>query len=436
VAETHQTLVLNNLRSRVRLETDGGLKTGRDVVIAACLGAEEYGFSTMPLITVGCIMMRKCHLNTCPVGVCTQDPELRRKFTGTPENVINYLFMVAEHARRIMAELGVRTLDELIGQVELLDVDDAVAHWKSDGLDLTPILRPASKPHPDVQVRKTVEQNHEIDKAFDVQLIELCRPALERGEKVSHEMTVRNIDRAVGTMLSHEVSKRYRDIGLPEDTIHLKFRGSAGQSFGAWLAPGITLELEGDANDYVAKGLSGGKVIVYPPKGSTFRPEDNIIAGNVLLYGAVLGEAYFRGIAAERFAVRNSGATACVEGVGDHGCEYMTGGRIVVLGPTGRNFAAGMSGGIAYIWDREGTFMQNCNLGMVDLEKVDAREDVDELLAIVRNHLRYTGSSVAARVLADWDKLQPQFVKVMPIDYRRVIEEQKAERAVQREMHR
>jgi glutamate synthase (NADPH/NADH) large chain len=425
IAETHQTLVLNDLRSRVRLETDGGLRTGRDMMIAALLGAEEYGFSTTPLITVGCIMMRKCHLNTCPVGVATQDPVLRKKFTGQPEHVINYLFLVAEEARQLMAKLGFRTLDEAIGRVDVLAMDEAIKHWKSDGLDLSPILTPATKPRPEVEVRCTIAQDHGIDAVLDRKLIELAKPALQARQPVKVEQPIVNTDRAVGTMLSHEVSKSHGEKGLPDDTIHIKLHGHAGQSLGAWATWGVTLELEGDANDYVGKGLSGGKVIVYPPKQSKFTPEENILIGNVALYGATAGQAFFRGIAAERFCVRNSGAHAVIEGVGDHGCEYMTGGRVVILGPTGRNFAAGMSGGIAYVWDREGDFLSRCNLGMVDLEKIDTDEDAAEVRDLIDLHLRYTGSTVAARVLADWDILRPQFVKVMPIDYRKVLDQQR-----------
>ena len=435
LAETHQTLVLNDLRSRVRLETDGGMKTGRDVVIAACLGAEEYGFSTTPLIATGCIMMRKCHLNTCPVGVCTQDPVLRKKFHGQPEHVLNYLFLVAEEARRIMARLGVRTVDELVGRVDLLDVNDAIKHWKADGLDLTPILRPARKPAHrvdagfDVGIRKLVPQDHGIDDVLDRKLIEFARPALESREKVNIEMPIRNTDRAVGAMLSHAISENWREEGLPEDTIHLKLKGSAGQSLGAFLAPGVTLELEGDANDYVGKGLSGGVLKLYPPQTAAYPAEENVIAGNVCLYGATRGYAFIRGVVAERFCVRNSGAIAVVEGVGEHGCEYMTGGRVVVLGRTGRNFAAGMSGGIAYIWDRDGDFAERCNLGMVELEKLDDPanlEEAEEVRQLITTHGEATGSPLAARVLASWDRHMREFVKVMPVDYRRVLLQQRA----------
>ncbi len=421
LAETHQTLVLNDLRSRVRLETDGGLRTGRDLIIAACLGAEEYGFATAPLVTMGCIMMRKCHLNTCPVGVCTQDPELRRKFTGTPEHVINYLFLVAEEARRYMAQLGVRSIDDLIGRVDLLETADAIRHWKSDGIDLSPILAPARKPHPDVQVRCTTAQDHGIDDVLDRRLIELAAASLQNREPVEIRTPIHNTDRAVGTTLSYEISNRFGEGGLPDDTIRIHLTGSAGQSFGAWLTRGVTMKLVGDANDYVGKGLSGGKLIVTPPLDSPFAPEQNVIIGNVALYGATGGYAFFRGTAAERFAVRNSGAWAVIEGVGDHGCEYMTGGRVVVLGPTGRNFAAGMSGGIAYVFDPEKDFLTRCNLGLVDLEKLEEAQDVAECRRLIAMHLEATGSTVAAKILADWDTFRGQFVKVMPIDYRRVL---------------
>ena len=439
IAETHQTLRLNGLRSRVRLETDGGMKTGRDIFVAACLGAEEYGFSTAPLIAVGCIMMRKCHLNTCPVGICTQDPTLRKKFSGEPEHVINYLFLVAEEARRYMAAAGIRTWNELVGRVDLLEAHDAIRHWKSDGLDLTPILRPSEvgfgiDPHADEGgVRKLIAQDHGIDAVLDRSLIAAGQGALDGGEAVTLDKPIRNTDRAVGAMLSYEVSKRYGEEGLPDDAITVNLTGSAGQSLGAFLAKGITIDLTGDANDYVAKMLSGGKVIVKPPRASTFAPEDNVVAGNVIGYGATGGELYLRGVVAERFLVRNSGCRAVVEGIGDHGCEYMTGGRAVILGKTGRNFAAGMSGGIAYVWDQDGDFLQHCNLGMVDLEKLEEPEDVAEVKAMVQNHLRYTGSTVAARVLADWDKLVPQFVKVMPIDYRKVLQAQKRADLAKRE---
>ncbi len=423
VAETHQTLVMNNLRSRVVLQTDGQMKTGRDVVIAALLGAEEYGFSTAPLITLGCIMMRKCHLNTCPVGIATQDPALRRKFSGKPEHVVNYLFMVAEEAREIMAQLGFRSINEMIGRVDMLDTEDAAAHWKKSGLDLSLLLTPASRADDSVGVYQTMQQDHELDKALDNQLIELARPALEDAKKVRIELPIINTNRVTGTMLSNAIARRYGEAMLPDDTIHIKFNGSAGQSLGAFLTRGVTIELEGDANDYVGKGMCGGRIVIYPPKNSTFKAEENILIGNVVLYGATSGEAYFRGIAAERFCVRNSGALTVVEGIGDHGCEYMTGGRAVILGSTGRNFAAGMSGGIAYVWDRDGDFESKCNPGMVDLESLEDEADIDELKTLIENHQRYTGSTVAAALLENWQQALSQFVKVMPVDYKRALAE-------------
>jgi glutamate synthase (NADPH/NADH) large chain len=426
LAETHQTLVMNNLRSRVVLQTDGQLKTGRDVAIATLLGAEEYGFATAPLITLGCIMMRKCHLNTCPVGIATQDPELRKKFKGQPEHVVNYLFMVAEEMREIMASLGVRTVNEMVGRVDLLESDVAINHWKAKGLDLSMILTPAKAVFPNTGTYAMMAQDHGLDKALDNQIIKLAAPALEKGEKVDIELPVININRVVGTMLSNEVAKRYGEEQLPEDTINIKLNGSAGQSLGAWLAKGITITVEGDANDFVGKGLSGGKIVVYPPKNSTFKAEDNIIAGNVNLYGATGGEAYFRGIVAERFAVRNSGASAVVEGIGDHGCEYMTGGRVVILGKTGRNFGAGMSGGVAYVWDKDKDFERQCNLESYELEPVVDEADKEELKRLISNHEAYTGSAVAREVLDNWDTALGQFVKVMPTDYKRVLAEMAA----------
>lgn len=427
IAETHQTLVMNDLRSRVVLQTDGGMKTGRDVVIGALLGAEEIGFSTAPLITLGCIMMRKCHLNTCPVGIATQDPELRAKFAGKPEHVVNYLFMVAEEARGIMAQLGFRKFDEMIGRVDVLDAQEAVDHWKADGIDLTPILMPAEPPREGVDVRCTIAQDHGLELALDnTHLLKMCAPALEKGESLKIELPIINTNRTVGTILSHNLVKKWGEQGLADDTVHIKFNGSAGQSFGAFLARGVTLELEGDANDYVGKGLSGGKIIIYPPAESGFTPEDNILVGNVVLYGATGGQAFFRGRAAERFCVRNSGAWAVIEGVGDHACEYMTGGRAIILGPTGRNFAAGMSGGIAYVWapDRE-QFRLNCNLGMVELETVDTDEEANELLEMIELHRRATGSTVATKILDRWPDCLGEFVKVMPVDYKRVLMERK-----------
>ncbi|MFV2070928.1 MAG: glutamate synthase-related protein, partial [Pirellulales bacterium] len=425
IAETHQTLVLNDLRSRVVLQTDGQLKTGRDVVIAAILGAEEFGFSTAPLITLGCIMMRKCHLNTCPVGIATQDPVLRAKFNGKPEHVVNYLFLVAEEARELMAGLGVRTIHELIGRADLLATDNAIRHWKADGLDLTPLLTAVEPPHDEVGLYCQISQDHGLEKALDHQLLKRASAAIDRGEKVRFELPIINTNRTVGTILSHTVSKQWGEGGLPDDTIHINFTGSAGQSYGAFLAHGITLELEGDANDYVGKGLSGGRLILYPPKTSTFPPEENILVGNVVLYGATGGQAFFRGRAAERFCVRNSGAWAVIEGIGDHGCEYMTGGRVAILGPTGRNFAAGMSGGIAYVWDAHNDFITRCNLGMVELERVESEEDISDLLEMLEQHAKYTGSTVAEKILRKWPTVLEQFVKVMPVDYKRVLLERR-----------
>ncbi len=431
IAETHQTLVMNDLRSRVVLQTDGGLKTGRDVAIAALLGAEEVGLSTAPLITMGCIMMRKCHLNTCPVGIATQDPELRKKFKGKPEHVVNYLFMVAEEMRTHMAALGFRKWDEMIGRVDVLDTDAAIKHWKADGIDLSSLLTPAQKLHPDSQVRCVMTQDHGLDESLDrTQLVPACQPAIQDGKQVRLELPIVNTDRTAGTILSHEVTKRWGADGLPEGTIHLKFNGSAGQSLGAWLTRGITIEVEGDCNDYVGKGLSGGRVIVYPPKVSSFAAEDQILVGNVCLYGSTSGKAFFRGRAAERFCVRNSGAWAVVEGVGDHGCEYMTGGRAIIIGPTGRNFAAGMSGGVAYVWapDRD-AFRLKCNLGTVELEDVVDEADKQELHDMLVEHQELTESAVASRILSDWEGALKNFVKVMPTDYKRVLAERAAKEA-------
>ena len=421
IAETHQTLVMNDLRSRVILQTDGGIKTGRDVIIAAMLGAEDIGFSTAPLITLGCIMMRKCHLNTCPVGIATQDPVLRRQFRGKPEYVINYLFMVAEEARKIMAQLGLRSFQEVIGRTDLLETDQAAQHWKAKGIDLEPLLMPAQKPHPDTSVYCTTRQDHGLHRALDVrELLPRVESSLEKAQKIHLEMPIHNVDRSVGAILSHELVKRWGEKGLPDDTIHVKFNGSAGQSFGAFLANGVTLELEGDANDYVGKGLSGGCLIIYPPRSSSFAAEENVIVGNVVLYGATAGRAFFRGRAAERFCVRNSGVWTVVEGVGDHACEYMTGGRAVILGPVGRNFAAGMSGGVAYVWDLDGDFEKHCNLEMVELDRLGTRAG-DEVRTLVELHEKYTGSSVARKVLADWPKASQQFVQVMPTEYKLVL---------------
>jgi glutamate synthase (NADPH/NADH) large chain len=425
IAETHQTLVLNNLRSRVVLQTDGQLKTGRDVAIAALLGAEEFGFATAPLIALGCIMMRKCHLNTCPVGIATQDPSLRRKFAGQPEHVVNYFFMVAKELRMIMAELGFRTLNDMIGRVDALHVERALDHWKAKGLDLSAILTPAEEPTEFLGAYAIHEQDHQLDRALDNELMALALPAIRAGRKLYDELTIVNTNRVVGAMLSNLIIREVGPEMLPDDSLHFKFYGSAGQSFGCFLAKGVTLEVEGDANDFVGKGLSGGRIIVYPPKASRFKAEENILIGNVVLYGATSGECYFRGVAAERFCVRNSGASAVIEGVGDHGCEYMTGGRVVILGPTGRNFAAGMSGGIAYVFDPEGAFPVRCNPEMVALERVEAAEDDAELRGLIESHYRYTDSPVAEAILERWETSVRQFVKVMPTDYKRVLEQRR-----------
>ncbi len=425
IAETHQTLVLNDLRSRVVLQTDGGLKTGRDVVIAALLGAEEMGFSTAPLITMGCIMMRKCHLNTCPVGVATQNKELRKKFNGSPDYVVNYLFMVAEEARNLMAQLGFRSINEMIGRVDVLEMQEAIDHWKADGIDLSSILNPIDKPHADVGTYCTQTQDHGLAEVLDMKLLELAKPALESGDNVEIELPIINTDRTVGAILSNELAKAHGADLLPDDTIKIKFNGSAGQSLGAFLAKGVSIELEGDANDYVGKGLSGGNLTIYPPRESSFKSEENILVGNVCLYGATSGTAFFRGCAAERFCVRNSGASAVIEGVGDHGCEYMTGGCVVIIGPTGRNFAAGMSGGVAYIWDPENNFPANCNMEMVELEKVEDTEDIANLKELIEGHSQRTGSKVASKLLDNWSGSLSQFVKVMPTDYKRVLLERK-----------
>ena len=423
VAETHQTLVMNNLRSRVVLQTDGQIKTGRDVAIAALLGAEEFGFATAPLVTLGCIMMRKCHLNTCPVGIATQDKELRKKFKGQPEHVVNYLFMVAKDLRGIMAELGFKKIEDMIGRVDCLESDIAIDHWKRSGLDFSNILQPAEKIFKDTEVFNTRKQDHGLDKALDNVLIEKSKAAIEKGEKVNIEEDIININRVVGTMLSNEVSKVWEAEGLPEDTINIKLNGSAGQSLAAWLVKGITMTLEGDANDFVGKGLSGGKLIIYPPKDSSFRAEENVLLGNVALYGATAGEAYFRGIAAERFCVRNSGATVVVEGIGDHGCEYMTGGKAIILGDTGRNFGAGMSGGEAYVFDPKKQFKEKCNFDTFELEGLKDKDEIALLHNLVKNHFKYTESEIAKRILDDWSSNIKKFVKVMPTDYKRVLEE-------------
>jgi glutamate synthase (NADPH) large chain len=427
LAETQQTLLLNDLRSRIKVEVDGQIKTGRDVVIGALLGADEFGFSTAPLIALGCIMMRVCHLNTCPVGVATQDPELRSRFAGVPEHVTAYMLFVAEEVRTLMAQLGVRRFEDLIGHAELLEVDEAIDHWKSRGIDLSMVLGTLDLP-PEVARRHTRSQVPVLDDALDWELVSLCEPAIESGEAVRQgPIPVRNVNRTVGGILSGEIARRRGPRGLPEGTIEITFNGSAGQSFAAWLAPGVTFALHGETNDYTGKGLSGGIVSVRPPQTALFRPEENMLVGNTVLYGATAGRAFFRGLAGERFAVRNSGALAVVEGVGDHGCEYMTGGRVVVLGPTGRNFAAGMSGGIAYVYSRQPRqFEQRCNLELVDLERVVESDD-EELRSLISEHAGRTGSLVARKLLATWERERERFIKVMPRDYRRVLEERQAQ---------
>ncbi|MEN6542724.1 glutamate synthase large subunit [Parvibaculum sp.] len=450
LAETHQTLVLNRLRSRITVQVDGGLRTGRDVVIGALLGADEFGFATAPLIAAGCIMMRKCHLNTCPVGVATQDPELRKRFVGAPEHVINYFFFVAEEVREYMASLGYRSFNEMIGQLHMLDKRKVVEHWKAHGLDFSRLFH-APKVDGEVGIFKSENQHHQIETVLDRKLIAEAKTAIETKKPVQIEMPITNVDRTAGAMLSGVVAKAYGHAGLPDDTIHVKFNGTSGQSFGAWVAKGVTLELEGQANDYVGKGLSGGRLIVYPPKNTRIVPEKSIIVGNTVLYGAISGESYFRGVAGERFAVRNSGAIAVVEGTGDHGCEYMTGGIVVVLGQTGRNFAAGMSGGIAYVLDEDGMFEKRCNMAMVALEPIEAEDDVlekvhhqggdleahgrvdvmsdmtrfdaERLRQLIENHARYTNSSRAKDILANWAAMLPKFRKVMPVEYRRALKE-------------
>ncbi|MGA1803749.1 glutamate synthase large subunit [Rhizobium sp. HT1-10] len=454
LAETQQTLVLNGLRSRVALQVDGGLKTGRDVIVGALLGADEFGFATAPLIAAGCIMMRKCHLNTCPVGVATQDPVLRKRFKGAPEHVINYFFFVAEEVREILASLGVSKLDEIIGASELLEKNEMLAHWKSEGLDFSRIFHKVDAPKE--ATYWTARQKHPIDDILDRQLIEQAMPALTSKTPVAFEVGIKNVDRSAGAMLSGEVAKRYRHKGLKDDTISVTLRGTAGQSFGAFLAHGVTFNLIGDGNDYVGKGLSGGRIIIRPPENSQIIAEESIIVGNTVLYGATEGECYFRGIAGERFAVRNSGAIAVVEGVGDHGCEYMTGGVVVVLGETGRNFAAGMSGGVAYVLDQTGDFAKRCNMAMVELEPVPeeddmleklhhhggdlmhkgrvdvsgdmTRHDEERLYQLISNHLHYTGSTRAKLILDNWTEYRPKFRKVMPVEYRRALEEMERSR--------
>ncbi len=450
LAETHQTLVANRLRGRIAVQVDGGLRTGRDVVIGALLGADEFGFATAPLIAAGCIMMRKCHLNTCPVGIATQDPVLRKRFTGQPEHVINYFFFVAEEVRELMAEMGYRTIDEMVGQMQMLDQRAAIEHWKAKGLDFSKLFTKPVAPD-DVAIYHREEQDHNLGGVLDRKLIQEATPALDRGAPVKIKTQIQSINRSVGAMLSGEVAKRYGHEGLPDDTIHVTLTGTSGQAFGAWLAKGVTFDLNGEANDYVGKGLSGGRIIVKPTADSGIVPGESIIVGNTVLYGAISGECYFRGVAGERFAVRNSGATAVVEGTGDHACEYMTGGIVVVLGPTGRNFGAGMSGGIAYVLDEDGTFERRCNLAMIELEPVPAEEEVNErvyhhrndletsgrieiltdmtqfdaerLRYLIGQHARFTGSTRAQDILADWANYRGKFRKVMPVEYRRALKE-------------
>jgi glutamate synthase domain-containing protein 2/glutamate synthase domain-containing protein 1/glutamate synthase domain-containing protein 3 len=420
LAETHQVLVLNDLRGRIRIQTDGKLQTGRDVAIAALLGAEEFGFSTAPLVALGCIMMRKCHLNTCPVGIATQDPRLRAQFAGQPEHVINFFFFIAEQVRRHMASMGFRTFDEMVGRVDMLESRPAIDHWKAKGLDLSLLLFNPQMPSR-IARRCVQKQDHGLDEALDYKLIDHARDALEQQMPVEIRLPIRNVHRTVGAMLSGEIARRYGSAGLPDDTIRFHFNGSAGQSFGAFLSHGVTLELEGDANDYVGKGLSGGRLIVYPPRGSTFLPEQNILIGNVALYGATSGEAFFNGVAGERFAVRNSGATAVVEGLGDHGCEYMTKGLVVVLGKCGRNFAAGMSGGFAYVLDEQGDFAERrANHAGIDLEAVTA-EDAAQLYDLIARHVEFTSSPRGKWVLENWEQMLPKFIKIFPHEYKRVL---------------
>ena len=425
LAETHQTLVLNDLRSRITVETDGQLKTGRDVVVAALLGAEEFGFATAPLVTLGCILMRVCHLNTCPVGVATQDPKLRAKFNGSPDSVVNFMMFIAREVRELMAQLGFRTINEMIGHTECLEARHAIEHWKARSVDLSQILYQPQAPE-SVGRYCQIAQDHGLESTLDNRvLLELCRPALERGERVNASLPIRNINRAVGTILGSEITRRFGASGLPDDIIQLKFNGSAGQSFGAFIPRGLTLTLEGDANDYLGKGLSGGRIVVFPPAGSTFVSAENVVIGNVAFYGATSGEAYINGVAGERFCVRNSGVVAVVEAVGDHGCEYMTGGRVIVLGPTGRNFAAGMSGGIAYVMDDRGNFVSRCNQEMVQLTSLRDAEEIEFVKQQIFRHAEYTGSIRATEILLSWEEFAPKFVVVMPNDYRRFLEAQK-----------
>ncbi|MGZ5220591.1 MAG: GltB/FmdC/FwdC-like GXGXG domain-containing protein, partial [Chitinophagaceae bacterium] len=422
LAETHQTLVKNKLRSRVVVQADGQMKTGRDIAVAALLGAEEWGIATAALIVEGCIMMRKCHLNTCPVGVATQDPELRKRFTGNPDHVVNFFKFIVQELREIMAELGYKTVNEMVGQVENLEARENITHWKYSKLDLSPILyKEPSSTYTGLYCME--EQDHGISDVLDWKLLETAKPALESQQKVKASFVIKNTDRTAGTILSNEITKIYKAAGLPDDTIHFKFTGTAGQSFGAFNTKGVTLELEGDANDYFGKGLSGARLIIYPDKKATFVPEENSIVGNVAFYGATSGEAFIRGKAGERFGVRNSGANVVVEGVGDHGCEYMTGGSVIILGDTGRNFAAGMSGGIAYVHNANNKFRENCNMEMVDLDECDLN-DKNELFTMIQKHYEYTGSTVAKFILDDLGNQLKYFVKVFPTDYKKVMQVQ------------
>jgi glutamate synthase (ferredoxin) len=431
IAETNQVLLMNDLRSRVAVEVDGQMKTGRDVVVGALLGAEEFGFSTAPLVTLGCVMMRACHLNTCPVGIATQDPELRKRFSGDPQYVVNFMTFVGREVREHMAQLGFRTFDEMVGHSERLEMRRAIDHWKAHNVDFSRILYQPQVPKTTLRTCQ-ISQEHNVEVSLDsTTLIPLCKPALERGEHVEADLPIRNVNRVVGTTLGSEVTRRYGAIGLPEDTITLHFRGSAGQSFGAFIPNGITLTLEGDANDYLGKGLSGGKIVLFPPRESRFVAEDNVITGNVAFYGATSGEAYIRGIAGERFCVRNSGIRAVVEGVGDHACEYMTGGRVVVIGKTGRNFAAGMSGGVAYVLDESGEggaagggFERVCNKEMVELFPLSDPAEVATVRLMLERHFEYTASTRVKALLDDWQTTVSRFIRVVPNDYRRVIEAQ------------
>jgi glutamate synthase (ferredoxin) len=429
LAETHQTLVLNGLRSRIYVETDGQLKTGRDVAVAALLGAEEFGFATAPLVVLGCIMMRVCHMDTCPVGVATQNPKLRERFTGNPDHVVNFMKFIAQELREIMAKLGIRKIEDMVGRTDKLVPWKAIDHWKAKGLDLSPILH-QPRPGEDVARFRQIDQDHGLEKSLDItRLLSICEPAIERGERVHADLPIRNVNRVVGTIVGSDVTKKHGANGLPDDTIHLKFHGSAGQSLGAFIPKGMTIELEGDANDYFGKGLSGGRLIIYPPKGSTFIAEENIIIGNVALYGATAGEIFVRGMAGERFGVRNSGVNAVVESVGDHGCEYMTGGRVIILGKTGRNFAAGMSGGIAYVLDEAGDFASRVNMQNVELEKLSDTDEIEELWKLIQRHQTYTKSERAGKILADWDNMINRFVKVIPKDYKRMLQKLKEAKA-------